>query len=536
VVFKELVVDESFISEMSVFRGKPSGFSGLVASSSVSPVFFSERMLGVVPYSWQVYVLELFRRLVVGRARRVSLDLSGLDDCFDGSFRLLVDGEELVVITSRQIGKSTLLALLSVWLCVFNRVPGTLFFNTSVLIVSASDDQSKKLLREINRLLLLGDAHMSSYLGDDGEPLFGREYFSSLLSDSDPNNTSTITFSKYDVGVHGDYLLKGSLQGSTIKSYPPTSKVLGETASVLFVDEAGKTDKISDLFLYDYLYPVGNSTSAIRAYTSTPWTTSGFFYRAVDPDGVYGESNFLVVCFTIDAIRLENPGYYESVMKTIKSMESDGKLDEVQRAYYCRFVKGEKSYFKPGSVDVVFDKDLVMLEGSGLPVDLGVDFGGQVSSRTVVTISHFNEDSGVVSRLYHRVYPVQEDMSLLDDIAELMTRFNVQRVVVDDCPAGDYLIRVMEQERLWDVTRMNFRTDKVKKYGAFRSLMNKGLLVSYPDSDLKTEMMALEVSSGGQRSLLRAAPGYNDDMIDSWVISCYHFLDTLVDGVSFYDW
>lgn len=534
-VFVELVVDEGFVLRMDSYRVLPRGV-GLVEGSSVSPVFFAERMLGVRPYSWQVYVMELFRRAVLDRAERLELDVSGLVPEGDGSLVVRVDGREFVILTSRQIGKSTLVAVLSLWVTLFNKVPGTLFFNTSVLIVSASDDQSKKLLREMGRLLLLGDSKMSGYLGSDGESLFGNEYFSRLLSDSDPNNTSTITFKKYDSEVHGSYLLKGSLQGSSIKSYPPTSKVLGETASVLWVDEAAFTDRISDTFLYDYLYPVGNSTNALRGYTSTPWTTSGFFYRMVDPDGIYDEGDFLVCCFTIDAIRLENPSYYASVMKTIKGLEADGEIDKVQRAYYCRFVKGEKTFFVPEKVNDCFDSSLSLSTGCGLPCDLGVDFGGQVASKTVVTISRFDEVTGLVTRLYSHSYPVQEDMGLLDDISELMSRFNVQRVVVDDCPAGDFLIRVMEQDRGWLVTRMNFRTDKVKKYTAFRNLVNRGLFVSYPDNELKVEMNALEVSSGGSRSVIKHAPGYSDDLVDSLVISCYHFLSDELSGAKFYDW
>ena len=86
-----------------------------------------------------------------------------------------------------------------------------------------------------------------------------------------------------------------------------------------------------------------------------------------------------------------------------------------------------------------------MVEEYSQPCDMGVDFGGQVKSKTVITISTIDE-YGQVHRLYHKQYPVQEDLSLLDDIKLLRERFSIERIIVDDCPAGDVWIRRMELE------------------------------------------------------------------------------------------
>jgi len=343
-----------------------------------------------------------------------------------------------------------------------------------------------------------------------------------LLDDSEPNNTTTITF-KAELPQHGGILLRGSLAGSVIKSYPPTSVILGETFTVIIIDEAGKSDRISDEFFYDYIMPTGNSTNAIRIYLSTPWVTSGFFYRYSNPDDEFEDNpdvkRFL---FTIDSIRLENPDYYISVKSRIDKLVLDGKFDEVQRAYYCRFVRGEKSYFNPESVNKCFVKDYEMFSGFGGLCDLGVDFGGKVNSKTVLTISSV-DDKGLVRRLYCKVYEVGKDDSLLDDITELMRSFNIQRIIPDDCPAGDYLIRRMV-DKGWNVHPMNFRSEKVKKYGAFRATLNRGEVVSYVDDSLKTEMLSLEFGQGSKQSVIKHAPGYSDDLIDSFVMSTYFFV------------
>lgn len=498
-VLQEIKVDEQFILDVGRFRYYDKS-KGLLEQCSGNVVLFAEKMLGFRLYSWQVHFLSKIM----------------------SSVNKEVDVREFLALTSRQIGKSTAVAIFCLWSAVFNKYPGTLYNNTIVGVVSASDVQSKKLLYEIKKFINLGDRVMSDYKDAGGTPLFGKEFFSSLLSPNDPNNTTTITFKAYDPEVHGKFVLFSSKHGSSIKSYPPTSSVLGETFTIVIEDEAGKSDCISDEFHYDYVYPTGNSTNAIRIYTSTPWSPSGFFYRLADPFDEYGDSSCERVLFTIDAIKLENPEYYKTVLKTIDQMNSDGKTNEVQRAYYCRFVKGEKNYFNPDRVFSCFTQDYDMVESFSRPCDLGVDFGGQVVSRTVVTITYLDE-KGIIRRLYHKTYEVGEDDNLIQDITDLKKVFNVQRVIPDECPQGDYMIRKMI-DLGWNVTPMNFRSEKVKKYGAFRTLLNKGKIKSYADNDLKTEMLSLEQQEGSRQSVIMHAPGYTDDLIDSFVLSAYHFL------------
>lgn len=500
---KPIEVNEKFIEDMEKYR-KPISDS-LLESCAASPVVFADKMLDFRLYAWQVYFLERIRRRM--DKGEVIYDLN----------------KEFVALTSRQIGKSTAVAIFSLWACIFNKYPGTVHNNTIVGITSASDVQAKKLLYEMKKFLMTGDRVMKDKYGKDN-------FFKQLLAANEPNNTTTITFNSWQEGY--GLLLNGSKSGSVIKSYPPTSVVLGETFTITIIDEAGKTDKISDEFYYDYIYPTGNSTDAIRISTSTPWVSSGFFYKMADPDGIHGDSPAEVVIFTIDAIKLENPGYYDNVMQIITQMNKDGKQNEVQRAYYCRFVQGETSYFNPKKVHAAFTDEYDMVEQSAKPCDMGVDFGGKVASRTVITISYL-DDTGIVRRLYHRRYNIGEDETLLDDISELRTRFNIQRIIPDDCPAGDYLIRRM-QEKGWDIEPMNFRTDKVKRYGAFRSMLNNEKIKSYRDDDLKTEMLALEHAHGRRQSVIEHAPNYTDDLIDSFVMSCYFFLD-VDEGPKFFD-
>lgn len=514
----EIIVNEEFIAEMNKFR-EPNKEVGLFKACSENVVVFAEYMLGLRLYAWQVKFLTDIQQSVDN------------PDEFH---------PEYVAITSRQIGKSTAVAVLSLWAAVFNKYPGTVKNSTIIGITSASDIQAKKLLNEIRGLLRVGDVYMrDKYKDETGKPKFGYVdakgryvgLFDNLLSVEEANNTQQITFKVYDDAM-GEFL-RGSKAGSVIKSYPPTSSILGETFTMVIIDEAGKTDKVTDQFFYDYIYPTGNSTNAIRIYASTPWVSSGFFYRMVDPDDNFSVTvSYNVYLFTVDAIQLENPRYHQTVMKTVTQLRDDGKLDEVQRAYYCRFVKGISSFFEPEHVLNCFQPDLEMVETSTLPCDIGVDFGAQKTSKSSLCVAHLAEDGRII-RLYDRLYDNGQDLNIVQDIADLQKKFNIQRIVPDDCAAGAFMIAEMKQKG-WNVHPMNFKADKVKKYSAFRQSLRKGMVWSYPDTHLKTEMLSLEYTEGVRSTLIKHAPGYSDDAIDSFIMSCYFFLQE-ESGMKFYD-
>ena len=507
----ETKVDAVFVRKMNEFR-TPDKSVGLIEACSKNVVVFAEHMLGMKLYAWQVKFLTEIQKSIEGK----------------------ISEREFAAITSRQIGKSTSLAILALWATIFNKKPGTTFNNTLVGIVSASDEQSKTLLYEMKKYMAYGNTYMAeTYKDKDGAAMFGEEFFKNLLSDSEANNTTTISFKKHDPLVHGPILLAGSKSGSTIRSWPPTAVVLGKTLTIAMIDEAGKIDKITDQFIDDYFLHTGSSTDCVFIYTSTPWQPAGHFYRMVDPDDMYGQRGTCVM-FTIDAIALEAPERYKAVKeKFIEPLVRDGKKDEVQRGYYCRFVKGESSYFDPQDIFPSF-KDYAMYDKYDKPCDMGVDFGGQVKSRTVITITEYTE-SGLVRRLYHKTYEVGQDTALVEDIADLRKLFNIQRIIVDDCAFGAPFIRRMEDEKGWEVERMSFRADKVKKYGAFRVFLKKGKIESYADEELKTEMLALEHTPGNRQSNVQHAPGYSDDLIDSFLMSTFFYIEE-EDSVTFFPW
>ena len=401
-------VDQEFLDRMERLRSPER--ESLLEACSVNVAVFAQKMLDIRLRAWQVYAIS-----------RIT-NPDNLKKFF-------------VMITSRQIGKSMAAAIFSLWCITFNKLPGGIENNTSICIISAGDVQAKKLLREIKKLINRGDVHMkNTYLGEDGSSMFGDEFFSDLLDPDAANNTSTISFIAHDPSTHGDILLKGSKSGSTVVSYSPTSSVLGETFSLVIVDEAGKTDRITDEFFYEFLLPTGDQRRAKFLILSTPWQSAGFYYRMVNPDEIYEEMDDVeVFSFDITAIELEDPEGYAIRKKQIDKLNADGKTSEVQRAYYCRFVKSEINYFDPDKVHEAFMPSHKSVRTFKEPVDIGVDFGGERNSKTVVTVSWLNEKDDNVYRMHHKYYEPGKDLSLISDIADMKKVFNIQRIIVDDC-------------------------------------------------------------------------------------------------------
>lgn len=510
-----ITVDKAFIDEMNTYSIPES--SGLLEASSKNHIVFSEKMLGFPLRAWQKKASLILMRIVNEPDPVVQRKLF----------------KKLVLITSRQIGKSEWVASAALWLCAFNKYPGRIEANpskaTMLAMISITDEQARKLLRRTRKMLRRADRFIArTYVSPSGVPLFGSSFFEDLLDDKEPNNTQTLTFKAWNPSIHGQYVLRGAESGTSIACLPPTGKALGETYSVIFVDEAGRGDYMTDDFHNNDLYPVGDALDAIRIYTSTPWQSSGFFYKMVNPDGLFPDDpSTIVLCFTIEAIRLEAPEHYDTIMQEIERRRLSGENDEVNRAYYCRFVKGESSYFDPAKVMDAFNPGLRMQESFAYECDMGVDFGGQQKSKTVVTISE-KANNGTIVRVYHRAYEVGKDLTLLEDIADLLKRFNVQRIIPDDCPAGFFLINQMK-DKGWNVHPMNFRAEKVKKYGSFRAMLNKGRVQSYSDIALQREMLAMEFSQAAKQSVLQHAPGESDDLIDSFVMSAYFYVEDEVE-------
>ena len=134
----ETIVDEEYIAEMKKHEEKPEG-KGLLEACSENVVLFSKYMLGFNLYAWQIDFLTRLQKAL--KEEHWTRELAG--------------------ITSRQIGKTEgVVAIFGLWCITFNKAPMTTGKNTQVLVVSASDKQSRQLITRMKRMMRMGDAYM----------------------------------------------------------------------------------------------------------------------------------------------------------------------------------------------------------------------------------------------------------------------------------------------------------------------------------------------------------------------------------------
>lgn len=417
--------------------------------------------------------------------------------------------KRIAVCTGRQAGKSMAVGVLALWAAKENIFPAGLTKKTHVGIVSATEEQSKKLMAEIKRVMIIGDQHVEKIT--KGKV---KKYFTGSLDSgqSATNNKTTITFNN----------------GNQIVCLPPTNRVRGYSFSYMVVDEAAFLED-NDIF-FDSIEPTVAQTNGTIVLTSTPNGQQGFYYDVFDPEDKYDTHEY--DRFWLHYERLGNEDMIEAIKAKKILYYATGKERHFQQEYDALFTTQVSAFFESVDVDNMFMDGLVKVDEYKGQCDLSVDFG-MVNSHTVITVSRLSKDDQI-ERLWHYRYNFGTDDKIIEDIEGLLKRFNVQRIIPDDCPEGYYVIQQME-EKGWNVKPMSFKRDKVSKYVAFRSWLRQKKIHSYKDTVLEQEMKAMQEEETPRSTKICKPYGGTDDEIDSFIMSCYFFLEPKTTGFKFYD-
>ncbi|QIK76042.1 terminase large subunit domain-containing protein [Nocardioides piscis] len=246
-----------------------------------------------------------------------------------------------VIVGPRQVGKSRALAVLAVW-WAFRR-PGQ-----TVLIVSAGERSSKRLLGQVRRVL--------------DHPLLAGEVVDESI----------------------ERVLLGN--GSQIVSVPASERAIrGFTVDLLLVDEAAF---VSDDVLEGAALPTITAREAEGArvvLACTAWEASGLFYRfAMQGEG--GHDNVRTFRWRLADASTDNGGWitpgYISLMRS--SMDPLRWRTE----YECEFVQGGAGFFsRDDLMAAVAPYRLSSPEdATGGTVVLGADWGNRVDSHAVALL------------------------------------------------------------------------------------------------------------------------------------------------------
>jgi len=420
--------------------------------------------------------------------------------------------KRLAICSSRQIGKSISVATIALWAAILNKFPSGIHKNTKVCIVSRSDDQAKKLMLEIKKLIVIGDNWMKNTMGE-------KNYISNRLDPYGANNLEVATFSN----------------GCTIKCFPPTGAIRGETADVVIIDEAAGVD---DITFQEDIEPTVSSTAGRIILTSTPKGQSGMWFDLFDPFDKLSKHEYERLWFPWTVC--ENKDQRKMIKEKYEQSKLNGDTRHFDQEYNALFTVDADAFFNSEKVDAGVLKDFQQQNNwKTTPCCIGLDYG-MTNCHTVITISTLDTDEKV-KLIYQYSYPLDSDDNMIySDIKELMLKFKTVKIIADDCPQGNSINQRMRNQGL-PIELFNFRSEQNKAsqdgynrntgYYQFRNWLNRNR-IKYPNiPELITEMKALqEIRKEINVSIKKPRSGF-DDRIDSFMMSTLPFISEDSQGV-----
>lgn len=459
--------------------GKPS-WGKLRTLSKKDPTIFAKSYLNILPFDYQDQVLN------------------------DPS-------ERIIVCSSRQIGKTYVVAIKALHFAMFNP-------NKTILVFSKNQNQSKKFLREIKRLMYEGMVYMNHTLEKQDLGFKPTEentwMFPEDIDNKKPNNQTEFTLTN----------------GTTIMSLPATDSSRGYTAHLVIVDEAAFVpDEIFDMIIEPTVRYTGGSIILL----STPNGQKGFFHRFFDPEdkSERDENDPLTYKrYWWNWNMCPEPNIRKQTERKRKELDPIRFLQE----YEAQFTSDGDAFFQSRKVKEAIDPDLeVIFHDLDHEYVCGIDYG-MVKSRTVVSLCRYDEEKEDIILAYQKEFPPQYDNANLKPfLTQLETQFNIIQYVVDDCPQGDIVNKQMVRDGK-NVFLFNFRREKTQAYFKFKSALNKrfdepGPRVRYPDiKDLIIQLLSLQIGESkrilqGFVTIQKPSGGW-DDRVDSFVMAAYPFL------------
>jgi len=409
--------------------------------------------------------------------------------------------KRIICVTSRQIGKTTAVGAFGLKASLFNLFPSGIDKKTHIGIISATEEQAIRLLDEIKKMIDMADTHIEQITKDEENPERYVKYFSKMIDQKETNNKTTITFTN----------------GCDIKSLPPTTKIKGFYFSYVFVDE-GAFIEDNDLF-FNYIEPTVSATNGAIVITTTPNGLQGWIYDLFDPEDKREQNEWTRLWFNYKIIK--DKVYQDRMEQKKNEWMEIGKEKNWYQEYEALFTSQVSAFIPADRIDAIINPELVRYDTYlSKPVDVGIDFG-VVTSRTVVTM--FAVDGKKSKMIYDYEYKTDEDKNLVQDMIYLSTKFRINRVIVDDCPAAHFIMPKLK-EAGFNVVPMSFKAEKIAKYLALRTKIFLKLIEFYPCTENTSQWKALQIIEGVASTKIEKGSGSRDDYPDSVLMANYFFL------------
>lgn len=404
-------------------------------------------------------------------------------------------------VTSRQIGKSLSIGLFSFWAAYNNVKPTGIPKKTRIGIVSRTEDQAKKLLKDIYAVVQMADVRYSRMT--EGSPHHEKSYFTSRMSEKPTQ-------------------FRLEWPGGTIEIFPPTGSIRGNSFSYLMIDEADflKAED-PDYFFNSEASPTVKATLGNIILWSTPKGTPSYFYKIIQPnleEPAQGWKRiWLPWTCNEDEKDLAN-GWEERKRYIAKGDEMDFKIE-----YEASFLSGKHTYFSGESIDSCIDESLQEEYEWYEGVTVGLDFG-DTHSRTVVTVVHNDPSTNVTQVLYVKEFEAgYNNANLPAYFKTLRNRYRIKQIVCDDCVGGKTAIELLRRDG-WNLKMFQFKRDKHEYYEYLKVAFANKRIALYNLPPLIAQLKALEsVETASGNIQIRKPRGGNDDMCDSLVMATSPF-------------
>lgn len=404
-------------------------------------------------------------------------------------------------VTSRQIGKSTCVGLFAFWAAYNNIYPSGPEKKTKIVIVSHTEQAAKELLRTIDGFITMADDRISMYTRD--RPDHQNKYFRDRIKMS---NQFEIHFAR-----------------GTVKVYPPTKKIRGNSADILIIDEAAWLhNEDPDYFFASDALPTVTATAGKVFLFSTPKTTNGFFHDIICPHEEHplvGWNRLWMPWTIVQSEEVLNTIWNNRLSYLAKGDELDFKIE-----YEADFLSGKFTYFNPDIIDAAIDPSLREEFSWKSPVTMGLDFG-DTHSRTVLTVIH--HDGETVKLLWYKEFPGgYNNADIADYIYELFSRgrFKPDKIVVDDCVGGKTAIELLKRKG-FHLDLFQFTKSKNEFYEYLKVAFASGKIKLYNSPTIVAQLKSLEsheLPSG--KVQIRKPNGGRDDIADSLMLACSPYI------------
>lgn len=405
-------------------------------------------------------------------------------------------------VTSRQIGKSFCIGVFSFWAAYNNVMPTGTPKKTRIGIVSRTEGQAKKLLKDIYALVKMADEKWARATANT--PYHTKSYFTDMMTEKPTQ-------------------FRLEWAGGSIEIFPPTGSVRGNSFSYLMIDEADFLKcEDPDYFFNSEAVPTVKATRGNIILWSTPKGTPSFFHKIIRPDNDKPAEGWMRIWmpWTINEEEEDmKTGWQERLNYISKGDEMDFKIE-----YEASFLSGKHSYFSPAFIDDALDDTLQEEYDWHGDVTIGLDFG-DTHSRTVLTVVSHDKDRNETRLLWYKEFAAGFNNGELPKfINGLRHRYNIRQIVVDDCVGGKTAIELLRRDG-WNLKEFVFRRDKHEYFEYMKVAFANRRIKMYNAPDVIAQLKGIEsVETQAGNVQIRKPTGGRDDIVDSFVMACSPFI------------